>query len=913
MQEKAASRLKGILAPLAIAAVVMGASALGWLTPADAFLRDVRYQFYEHAPTGEAVFVEIDSESLAAIGVWPWPRRIHGAVLDQLMEMGAAEVAFDIDFSAVSNEHDDALFEAALERAGGYAQLAGFRQDTGRGGVAVNLPLPRFRDHAEVVAVNVAADHAGSVRYYPYAVSLGGLDYPTLSAALAREAGPADTMFAIDFAIDASRIDRISVVDLLAGRVAPERILNRQAVIGASALELRDILIVPNHGALPGALVQILAAETLRLGRAPAQPGTLPILVVVALLGLGGALLRSRLAEPKLLAAGAALAVGIEAAAFVLQQGSGLLLDTAAIQLGLALILVAAVLREASEKRRLHLAAARERDRMRATLGQVIADNLDGVIVVDETGIIVAASRPARELLGPRLVGTRAAETLPPKLAACAAGAETTTQAPQLTECMITAIDGRPRLIEGGATVSLVADEKGNPGAHRAVCITFRDITDKRASEERIAWLGSHDGPTGALTRQEFLVRLARPPFDGGGATILVVGLGRFHHINAVLGHAVGDLVLQQAVQRIEAAGVELIARLGGWNFAAALPRTFDQGEIARFCTSLAEAVGEPYEAGGHRALVTCRIGVTTPALSQTSDPDLMLAHADMAQTAARAQAAGVFATYSADMETRIRANRDIEIALREAIARRELTLVYQPQYDIGTGRLLGAEALLRWRHATLGDVPPLRFIGVAEETGIAVELGAQVLEMACAEAASWPQDLRVAVNVSALQFEFDDLPARVRQVLDATGLAPGRLDIEITEGTFLSGSASVLDDLAALRDMGVGIALDDFGTGYSSLSYLSNLPADKLKIDQVFIRRLPGDSRVAAIVETLLDLCRRLGKSVVAEGIETEEQRRWLADHGSLVGQGYLLGRPMPAADLLARHAEQNAAVDAA
>src|SRR5690606_18248576 len=232
-----------------------------------------------------------------------------------------------------------------------------------------------------------------------------GLDSPTLSAALAREAGPADTMFAIDFAIDASRIDRISVVDLLAGRVAPERILNRQAVIGASALELRDILIVPNHGALPGALVQILAAETLRLGRAPAQPGTLPILVVVALLGLGGALLRSRLAEPKLLAAGAVLAVGIEAAAFVLQQGSGLLLDTAAIQLGLALILVAAVLREASEKRRLHLAAARERDRMRATLGQVIADNLDGVIVVDETGIIVAASRPARELLGPRLLG----------------------------------------------------------------------------------------------------------------------------------------------------------------------------------------------------------------------------------------------------------------------------------------------------------------------------------------------------------------------------------------------------------------------------------------------------------------------------------------------------------------------------
>jgi diguanylate cyclase (GGDEF)-like protein len=744
-------------------------------------------------------------------------------------------------------------------------------------------------------------------------VTLAGTAYPSLSASLARVDGPTDTTFAIDFAIDADMVDRISVVDLLAGRVPPERVENRQAVIGASALELRDTLVVPRHGALPGALVQILAAETLRLGRAPAQPGIWPIVVIVALLGLAGALLRSRLAEPRMLAAGIGLALGIEGAAFLMQQGSGLLLDTAAIQLSLSFILVAAVLREASEKRRLHLAAARERDRMRSTLGQVIADNLDGVIVIDEAGTIVAASRPARDLLGEALVGAHAATALPPKLALCATGAATAMQDAELTECMITAIDGRHRLIEGGATVSLVADEKGNPGARRAVCITFRDITEKRASEERIAWLDSHDGPTGALTRQEFLSRLDLPPFTQGEATILFIGLGRFNHINAVLGHDVGDLVLRETVRRIESAGVELVARLGGWNFAAALPRTLDETEIARFCVGLADAVGEPYDVGGHRALVTCRLGATTPALSQTADPGVMLAHADMAQTAARALTVGVFATYSEDMETRIRANRDIEIALREAIATRALKLVYQPQYDLDSGRLLGAEALLRWHHPTLGKVPPLRFIGIAEETGIAVELGAQVLEMACAEAATWPVDLRVAVNVSALQFEFDDLPARMRQVLDATGLAPERLDLEITEGTFLSGSSSVLEDLAALRDMGIGIALDDFGTGYSSLSYLSTLPADKLKIDQTFIRQLPDDTRVAAIVETLLDLCRRLGKSVVAEGIETEAQRRWLASQGGVIGQGYLLGRPMPAADLLARHGAQPVAVDAA
>jgi diguanylate cyclase (GGDEF)-like protein len=913
MRILAGGNLLGVLTPLAIAAAVACVAALGWLAPADAHMRDIRYQSDYRTPTGEAVLVEIDAESLAEIGVWPWPRRIHGEVLDRLLDLGAAEVAFDIDFSTTSNEEDDALFEAALERAGGYAQLAGFRQLTHRdGGVAVNLPLERFRQHADVVAVNVATDGAGSIRHYPYAVTLNGVSYPTLSATLARVEGPADTTFAIDFAIDADKVDRISLVDVLAGRVPPERIENRQVVIGASALELRDILVVPRHGPLPGALIQILAAETLRLGRAPPQPGTLPVIAVVLLLGLAGALLRARLAEPRLLAAGIGLGAGIESAALALQMGPGLLLDTAAIQFSLAFILVAAVVREASEKRRLHLAAARERDHMQATLGQVIADNLDGVIVIDENGTIVAASRPARDLIGSGLVGARAANVLPPEFNACAAEADTAS-AHGLTECTIAGPDGRPRLIEGGATISLIADDRDTPGGRRVTCLTFRDITDKRASEQRIAYLGSHDESTGALTRQELVSRLSCAPFESGEVTIIVVGLGRFSHINEVLGHAVGDLVLKEAVRRMKRAGVRLIARLGGESFAAVLPRTLDSSEIGQFCGQLADAVGEPYEAGGHRTLVTCRLGVTTPRLSQTADPAAMLSHADMAQTAARTRAAGVFALYSPSMQARIRANRDIEIALREAIARRDLTLVYQPQVELATGRLTGAEALVRWRHPTLGDVPPARFVGIAEETGLGVELGAQVLEMACREAAAWPRELRLSVNVSALQFEFDDMPTRVHRVLADTGLTPERLDLEITEGAFLSGSAGVLESLASLRAMGVGIALDDFGTGYSSLSYLSNLPADKVKIDQSFVRKLPGDTRVAAVIETVLDLCMRLGKSVVAEGIETEEQQRWLASHGRITGQGYLFGRPMPAANLIARHTDQAAAADAA
>ena len=459
-------------------------------------------------------------------------------------------------------------------------------------------------------------------------------------------------------------------------------------------------------------------------------------------------------------------------------------------------------------------------------------------------------------------------------------------------------VGGMLRTIEYTVTRSDVPGRSAET-ARRVVCVTFRDVTERDAAGQRLRYLADHDPMSGALSRHR-LVQLVDEALGkpGGAMTMILVGLGRFKAVNATLGHAYGDQVLKQVAERLVAQHF-MVARIGGTTFALATPGTLQPGALAEVCRDLTMILSEPYVLpGGHRAVVTASVGGTTSVLSR-GGAEVMLRHADMALAASRRLPGSEAALFDPAMETRVTDAQELQLALRDALAAGQFHLVYQPQFSLASREPVGAEVLVRWQHPKLGDISPARFIPVAEETGLVLELGRWVLGAACREAAAWPGTARLAVNVSPVQFELSDVLSQVVEALAEFRLPPERLEIELTEGVFVAGSIEVTDTLNALRKLGVRVALDDFGTGYSSLSYLSKLPVDKLKIDQSFVRGLPHDQTSLAVVDAIIRLGSSLGKIIVAEGIETEEQAMLLARMGCRDGQGFLYSRPIASREM--------------
>ena len=897
--------------------LVVTCGVFGAFEPLDNTLKSFRFGLATRPASGDVVFVTIDPKSLEAIGVWPWPRRVHAELIDKLVALDASDVVFDIDFSSASNALDDALLEKALANAGGFVSLAGFVQQKSADSLAIAFtePLTRFAAEAGIVAVNVRASSDGVLRRYPYGVRVEDILYPSLASVLAN-ASPSDAEFVVDYGIEVDTIDVISITDILNDRIEPARIAGRQVVIGASAQELRDNFTVPRYGILPGAMLQVLAAETLKQNRALQSGNALNGVTLALIIAAGFLLCRWKFGLVAAIVVSTLLCAGAEVMAVMLQAGSALAIDTASAHMGFFVLAVAGSFRELDRRYVLIGKTRRERDVTQRILNRVIADNFDGVLVVSGDGIVITASRFADELLGlpngGSTIGADIADVLPPVLAAEVKVAlqlqDDMPQTAEPHEATIVDGTGARRVVEYVITLSRVEAMPGKelqePGSAVA-CLTFRDITDRRATETRLSYLAAHDPLTGALSRTKFdeLITTAMQSEDGQmiGMTVIMLDLSRFKIINDTLGHAKGDALLRQVVDRFKACDVDCVARMGGDSFAAARAGILDGVELEAFCYTVLGRISEDYRLGDRRAMIGARIGVTTTDDSGF-DPDILISHADMALSAAKAKPVNGYAVYNSEMDERLNELREMEDALRNAMARDEFFVVYQPQVLLEDQSLIGAEALMRWNHPTLGLVSPAKFIPVAEETGIILDLGRWILAAACKEAASWPQPIKLAVNVSPLQFEFGDVVADVRNALEISGLPPGQLDVEITEGLFIDNPERVTRKLEAIKALGVGVALDDFGTGFSSLSYLGQLPVDKIKIDQAFVRGLPADQHAAAIVRAVMTLSESLGKRVVAEGIENADQAWMLRLAGCHIGQGYYFGRPMAGSDIVAR-----------
>jgi diguanylate cyclase (GGDEF)-like protein len=671
-------------------------------------------------------------------------------------------------------------------------------------------------------------------------------------------------------------------------------------IIGASAVELRDFFVVPRYGPIPGALLQAIAGESLIQGRALRPTPTWPLLAGIGLLGILAVFGRRRM--PMLLAvlAAAGVSAAAEATGFALQEQHALLLDTGALHAA-ALAFVASVLgSELVRRGEQRLRAIRERDTVRRILDRVIADNFDGVVVVNAEGRIVSASQFAETTFGSALQDHKAADVLPEKFVALLTDALAANDRHGELTLHLGDADRVLDYVVTHSQVQLAAVPT------TVACLTFRDITERRRDEDRLRYLGTHDTLTGALTRTR-LIELMAAAFEAGrDVAVAIVDLRRFRIINDTLGHSQGDLLLKQVVSRLTSMAPDASARLGVDRFALLLPAMAPE-KLTGFCETVCQWLAFPYQlAGEHQAIISASAGATCSLVSGHV-PEMLLSHADMALSAAKQHVAGV-TLFLPEMDQRLQERQAMDTALRRAMARREFTLAFQPQVDTTTGSIVGAEALARWSDPILGSISPVRFIPAAEETGLIVELGRWALNAACTEAGRWPEHIHIAVNVSPVQFELSDVVADVREALERTGLDPRRLELEMTEGIFVRDLEAVTLRLDALRELGVRIALDDFGTGYSSLSYLGRLPVDKIKIDQSFVKRLP-DTEAAAIINTVVALSQTLGKQVIAEGVETADQAWMLQLVGCRLVQGFHFGRPVSAGEFAAARAEAPAA----
>jgi diguanylate cyclase (GGDEF)-like protein/PAS domain S-box-containing protein len=870
-------------------------------------LTDLRFGSTPRAASGDIVLVAIDPRSINSIGVWPWPRTLHAQLIDRLRSAGIEDIVFDVDFSAPSNPAADATFAAALKSAGGSVVLPLFRQpmvaqDGGSGALQVNRPLPEFLKESWSAIVNVAVEPDGRVRRYPIGDRVDGQLVPAMAAVMAGQSDLSQPPFLIDFGIRASSVPTVSYVDVLQGKAeALHRVSGKKVIIGATALELGDRFSVPNGAVIPGPLLQVLAAESMMQGRA--MYFTSVTVTFAGLLTIAAIMILAwrRMSAGYRVSLLVGMAAAIETGAWLLQNEFPVVLDTSLFHSAISVYLAAIALDEIDFRGLLARVAEKRFQRITMVLGDgVMCGDSNLTITMWNSGAEAIFGYSAREAIG-RSMGMlfAAVDGQPAVSSQIFAGRHATMRA---AGGWVLELDGCRKNGEIFPLEACLSEWDGTDGLNYGA--SLRDISARKREAEKIRYLAEHDTVTGLLNRYTLQTRLGATIALAGPSrplSLLAISIEKYQQTTVMLGHGFGDDLLRAVAERLVAAlgdGV-LIARLDGDQFAV-LVADADCKRATALAARCTAAFEQSVQVGDRVQQIAVSIGVAVlPDNGATSDEALGNAQLALVQASLSGAAHVVF--YEDSFRSEITDRLRTEAELVRAVGLHEFELFYQPQVLLADRRVIGAEALIRWRHPERGLVPPIQFMPIVNASAISNQVAGWVLHTACRQAAAWAEaghGIRVGVNLSPSQFISGDLPTEVATVLAATGLQPSLLELEVTEDILLDDKAAVLAIFRRLQNLGVRVVFDDFGTGYGSLSYLKNFPLDGLKIDRSFVRELVANRSDAAIVASTIELSERLGLSVIAEGIEDDATAELLTAMGCQEGQGYYFGRPMPSTE---------------
>ncbi|MDP9084627.1 MAG: EAL domain-containing protein [Pseudomonadota bacterium] len=865
--------------------------ATGLLGPFDrAFVEDST-RLFSNVISSDVVIVEIDARSLHELGSWPWPRSRHAALIDTLQRLGARRMFFDVDFSSSSTSSEDDLLAQALARAQGLVVLPAFWQPLSADSKPLLLsePLPQFRHYASMASVNLVPDRDGLVREVPNMDAIGTTSAPPVWRRLT--GAPARSVLTVDYRVAPTSFQKYSYCDLVQGAIAPD-LHGKTILVGATAIELGDIVPVPVYRSLPGVVLQAIAYESGR--RAPLRPlqadallAALALCAVLCVYTMGKGSWR-RL--PWVM--GAWIAVVLLASFLLYGLGNQIPGPSPFIAVVLCSFVGVALSMLYTETWQ-SWRASRKLRHQDALLRQIVDESVDALLTLDPSGVIRTANSTAGRLLErePATLSGMPLHALAPQL--CEVLNHLTPQRALLRECVeFKHVDGRETPVEVSARHLAWEDSS-------VIAVTIHDVSAQRRREEELRYRAMHDNLTGLPNRLKLAELLAAEldrVSDDKPLMLLMLDLDGFKEVNDTLGHDMGDALLVELGKRfIElTAHCACVARLGGDEFAILLTAQPPAG-IASFHAQVFATVSAPILIRGIPISLGASIGIATAPM-HGRDPSLLLQRADLALYAAKRNHTPV-QVFDPSMDTRSPRRLQMLTLLRSAIQQDELHLVFQPKVPLQKQGTAEVEVLCRWNSATLGPVSPAEFIPLAEASDVIRPLTEWILTRALTYCRSWHArglPLKVAVNLSARHLQDEQLPDWLGTLLSRSGIRAQFLELEITEGAIMRDPDRAMRILQAIKTLGITLSIDDYGTGYSSLSYLQKLAVDRLKIDKSFVAGLLCNDRDQLIVKSTIDLAHGLELEVIAEGIETPQQLAVLQTLGCDYAQGYLLSCPL-------------------